>query len=523
MTTITPYRSDLRAGRDGFAQLLRAEWTKFRTVRGWMIGMTAAALVTILLGVLFAAGSHSSCSKGPIEVACPVTPVGPGGEAVDDRFYFVHKSLTGDGSITARVNTMTGQIRKPDVTPGVRNVISGVVPWAKAGVLIKESTKQGSAYAALMVTGSHGVRMQHNFTEDVAGRPGGVSKESPRWLRLTRSGDTLTGYESADGTNWTKVGTARLAGLPSTVRVGLFATSPGDLTVGQAAIGGVTAAARFTEVTAVMDQVDLQGAVSGGPWSHDDVGVVSDVDGTPHHPGGVVESGGTFTVTGVGDMAPGTEGMAIERTLTGALSGLIVVIVMAVMFITAEYRRGLIRTTLIAAPGRGRMLAAKATVIAMVTFVTGLIAAAVTVEVGTRMLRANGNPLLPVSPLTELRVVVGTAAFLAVAAVFALALGVVFRRSVAAVVTAIVLIVLPYVLATTSVLPLSGAQWLLRLTPAAGFAIQQSVPEYAHVLGYYAPQMGYYPLAPWAGLAVTCGYAALALGLAAFLLSRRDA
>ena len=36
MTTgaLTTYRSDMRAGRDGFGQLLRAEWTKFRTVRG---------------------------------------------------------------------------------------------------------------------------------------------------------------------------------------------------------------------------------------------------------------------------------------------------------------------------------------------------------------------------------------------------------------------------------------------------------------------------------------------------------
>jgi len=35
MTMLAPYRSELRTGRDGFAQLLRAEWTKFRTVRGW--------------------------------------------------------------------------------------------------------------------------------------------------------------------------------------------------------------------------------------------------------------------------------------------------------------------------------------------------------------------------------------------------------------------------------------------------------------------------------------------------------
>ena len=37
----------LPAGRDGFAQLLRAEWTKFRTVRGWVIGMIVALLVIV--------------------------------------------------------------------------------------------------------------------------------------------------------------------------------------------------------------------------------------------------------------------------------------------------------------------------------------------------------------------------------------------------------------------------------------------------------------------------------------------
>ena len=31
----------VRAERDGFGQLLHAEWTKFRTVRGWVIGMIA--------------------------------------------------------------------------------------------------------------------------------------------------------------------------------------------------------------------------------------------------------------------------------------------------------------------------------------------------------------------------------------------------------------------------------------------------------------------------------------------------
>ncbi|MCW2880617.1 MAG: hypothetical protein JWQ95_4717 [Sphaerisporangium sp.] len=522
MTTTLPYHSGLRAGRDGFARLLRAEWTKFRTVRGWVIGMAAAALVIVLLGLLTASGSHASCSVGSVEVACAAVPVGPGGEAVEDQFYFMHQPLAGDGSITVRVTSLTGVITYPP--PNHNEIVPGVVPWAKAGLIIKDSTRQGSAYAAMMVTGSHGVRMQHNFTEDTAGRPGGVSAASPRWLRLTRSGDMLTGYESADGTQWTKVGTAHLAGLPATVQVGLFVTSPGDLTVKQADLGGSIEQVRFTQATAVFDHVDLQGNAPGGAWGRDAVGVTGTTDWERYHrPNGVQESGGTFTVAGTGDIAPRMDGQTIERTLTGVLTGLILVIVVVVMFITAEYRRGLIRTTLLASPRRGRMLAAKALVTGTVTFIAGLAAAMVTVTFGKQILRSNGNYILPVTPLTELRVVVGVAALFAVTAVLALALGAVFRRSVAAVITAIVVIVVPHVLATASVLPEGAAQWLLRLTPAAGFAIQQSIPGYAHVIGHYVPQAGYYPLAPWAGLAVLCGYTALALCLAIFQLRRRDA
>jgi hypothetical protein len=200
--TITPDRSGLWAGGDGFAQLLRAEWTKFRTVRGWVIAMVVAALVTVLLGLVFAAGVRTSCGGGPNGNACPAVPVGPDGEAVTDKFYLVHQPLTGNGSITARVTSLTGLITYPP--PNHDKIVPGVVPWAKAGVIVKQSARQGSAYAAVMVTGGHGVRMQHNYTHDTAGRLGGASAMSARWLRLTRTGDTITGYESTDGTSWTR-------------------------------------------------------------------------------------------------------------------------------------------------------------------------------------------------------------------------------------------------------------------------------------------------------------------------------
>ncbi|MFC4588451.1 DUF1349 domain-containing protein [Sphaerisporangium corydalis] len=523
MTVTAPYRPDPPAGRDGFVPVLRAEWTKFRTVRGWVAGVVVAAMVTVLFGILVASGVH--CASGPfpgrpVELPCSA-PLGPGGEAVDDRFFFVHRPLDGDGSVTARLTSLTGITTFPP--PDHHPVVPRVVPWAKAGVIIKAGTERGSAYTAMMITGSHGARMQSGFTSDVAGPPGGVSAASPRWVRLTRSGGTITGYESADGTRWTEVGTARLAGP---ARAGLFVASPCDLSVYQGTFGGVGAACRFTQATAVFDQVTVRGAPPGG-WGRTRVGDTGQRTDWElyHRPAGVQESAGTFTVTGSGDMAPlrAGEHVTVEWALAGVPIGLVVIAVVAVGFISAEYRRGLIRTTLLATPRRGRTLAAKAVVAGTVTFAAGLAATGVAIPIGTRILRAGGAVVLPVGALTEVRVAVGTAALMAVVAVLALGLGALLRRGGAAVAVVIATVVLPEVLAKASILPDGMARWLLRVTPAAGFAIRQSVPEYPQVIGYYAPVLGYYPLAPWAGFAVLCGYAALVLGLATARLRRRDA
>ncbi|MEO3873920.1 hypothetical protein ABGB18_34345 [Nonomuraea sp. B12E4] len=498
-------------------ELLRAEWTKFRTVRGWVLTVVAAALVTMVPGLLFAAGSHSSCSEGPIEVPCPAPLLGPDGETVEDRFSFAHRELTGDGALTVRLTSMTGVITYPP--PDHDKIVAGLVPWAKAGIMVKDGTRPGSSYAAVLLTGGHGVRMQYDFAHDTAGRPGGVSPRSPRWLRLTRSGDRLTGYESPDGRHWTEVGTARLS-LPDTVRIGMFAASPGDLTVKQSETGGSIGQVRFTQTTAVFDQVSLQGA-----WAATEVG---DSPGQTdweryHRANGLVRSGGTFTVTGTGDIAPSEDGPTVQDTLPGVPFGLVVVVVAAVLPIAAEYRRGLIRTTLLACPRRGRALAAKAAVIGVVAFAAGLAAAAVTAPIGMSLLRANGFVLPPTPLLTEVRVIAGVGMVFALAAVLALALGALFRRATGAVVTAVALVVLPYMLAVFSPVPDDVSRWLLRLTPAAGLAIQQSVPAYPQVLSHYVPGTGYYPLPPWAGLAVTAGYAALALALAIRSVRRRDA
>jgi ABC-type transport system involved in multi-copper enzyme maturation permease subunit len=502
---VEPYRSGQQAGRDGFPQLLRAEWTKFRTVRGWAAGMAAATLMMVLFAVLAGISSNQH--------GRPAVPTGPGGEPVTDSFYFVHRPLAGNGSITVSVSALRAS--SPQGQPAT-------VPWAKAGLIIKASTRQGSPYAAIMVTSSHGVRMQYDYVHDTAGIPGPVSAASPRWLRLDRSGDTVTGYDSADGTHWVKVGTVQVAGLGPAVQCGLFVASPDS-------VQGIDTDTSVS--TAVFGNLGTQGSWPGGNWAGGQVGAGSPGSGghLAFDPGTFTESGGTFTVTGTGDIAPAVRGSlggagVIGDILFGAFPALITVIVVGTRFITAEYRDDMIRVTLAASPRRDRVLAAKAIVLGAVTFAAGLAGAVVAVPLGERLARDSGVYLFPVTFATQLRVETGTAALLAAASIQALAVGTMFRRSAGAVTAVIAAIVVPYLLvAQIPFTPASVTDWLTRVTPTAAFAVQQTLVPYPQVTSTYTPYNGYYPLAPWAGLAVLAGYAVLALAVAAVLLRRRDA
>jgi ABC-type transport system involved in multi-copper enzyme maturation permease subunit len=82
-------------------------------------------------------------------------------------------------------------------------------------------------------------------------------------------------------------------------------------------------------------------------------------------------------------------------------------------------------------------------------------------------------------------------------------------------------IVAPWMLST--LLSQGAARWLLSVTPAAGFAIQQAYPRYLQTSIDYTTDRAYGPLVPWAGFAVLCAWTLAALALALFLLRRRDA
>ena len=520
-----------RRGSD-FADALRAEWTKFRTVRGWIFGLMLAASFLVLFAYLTANGQNSGvCVPGSgaagsqqrCEAGHPYVPVGPDGEAVADSYYLVGQPLSGNGTISARVTSLTGITSNAptNAAPSLTRTRPGSAAWSKAGVIVTASTRQGSPYAAMMTTPGHGVRFQYDYTHDAAGLSGPVSAGSPRWLRLRRTGDTLTGYDSTDGTHWYEIGATTLGRLPRTVDVGLFVSSP------------VTAGDLATMATARFDRVTLDRSTVAGDWQGQGIG-----EGGPTSfydvlgKGGYHRVGNAFVVSGSGDIAAAVtaSGDTAASILTQALiAALIVTVVVAAMFIASEYRRGLIRTTLAAMPGRRQMLAAKALVIGVVGFIVGAVAAAISIPLGDHVAAAKGNYIFPMSGTTEARVIIGTGAILALTAVAVVATGVLLRKTAGTVVASIAVFVLPAVLVVPYVSGSSTGSsppmplWLLRLSPAAGFSILESLARSSQVSYRYTLSNGYVPLAPGTGLAVLAAWALVLLVLAARLLNRRDA
>ena len=131
-----------------------------------------------------------------------------------DGFHFASTSITGDGEIRARVTGMTN-----------------TASWAKAGVMIREDLAPGSRHGTVYVTPyetRNGFEMlkrttTNGSTTDIAGPANNPPPDN--WVRLVRSGNTITGFASANGSTWTQVHAASYASLPATLYLGLCVTS----------------------------------------------------------------------------------------------------------------------------------------------------------------------------------------------------------------------------------------------------------------------------------------------------------
>lgn len=174
-----------------------------------------------------------------------------------DAFHYAYQQLAGDGTMVARVAT-----------------IAGTQAWTKMGVMIRDTIDPGAAYAFMLVSLGKGVAFQRRTAAGAAAtNTSGGPGTAPRWVKLRRSGNSITAAVSMDGATWTDVGRDTFT-MASTVLIGL------------AAHGHATTAL----ATGTFDHVTLTN------------GTISDIVVTAPAPGTTLrQSSATFRWTGTGD------------------------------------------------------------------------------------------------------------------------------------------------------------------------------------------------------------------------------
>jgi len=502
----------------GFGGLLRAEWVKLRSVNRWVITLFGVAVLTIGFSFLGANASDTDVNDKPNFV------VGPHNDPVADGFSYAHQPVTGDVTLTVKVGSLVPQEEPSERhNPGGGSTMTKLddpSPWnaASAGIMIKDGTTSGSSYAAVFVSSRNGVRLQSDFQTDIAGS----ASAAPQWLRLARTGNVVSAYQSADGTSWEKIGEVTPAHLPATAEIGFYVSSSPTLYISRGG-GSSSVGAHLTRATATFSDIALTGATAAA-WQ---TGAVRqpEVEAPPTKEGAPAitefsESGGTYTVTGAGRIGPQDPGDdPVEGSLLGVIAGIMALVAVGVLYATSEYRRGMIRTTLAAEPRRGRVLAAKALVLGGISYGLALVSVLTAYLVARPALRKHGfaPPAFPDESITDpavIRVMLLSAAFMALLAVFAMAVGVVLRHSAGAITLTIVLVILPIIVG--SILPGTLPRLLMYTTLAGGMATQRTKPPTLTLAEPWSL------IGPWAGIGVVAAYTTVALSLAWWSLRRRD-
>jgi len=160
-----------------------------------------------------------------------------------DEFHYAFKTLSGAGSIVARVES-----------------VENTNAWAKAGVMIRQTLDPESAHGMMVVTPASGISFQRRPSA------GGTSLDdttadisAPYWVKIERDlAGNITASSSANGSTWQRQGSPEPIQMGSNVYIGLAVTSHDT---------ALTCQAVFTNVT-------ITGS-AGPQWANQDVGISS--------------------------------------------------------------------------------------------------------------------------------------------------------------------------------------------------------------------------------------------------------
>jgi ABC-2 type transport system permease protein len=210
--------------------------------------------------------------------------------------------------------------------------------------------------------------------------------------------------------------------------------------------------------------------------------------------------------------------ITIASTQFGYNFGLVVVMVMAALAITTEYRFSTIRATFQAIPNRNAVLVAKTSVVAAFAGVIGLVAAFGSVAI-SKLIQPSAN--LAINTAFEWRTVAGVAVVYAVAAVIAVSVGSMVRHSAGAI--SILLIYTQLVEGLVSLIPKVGddIQKWMPFNNAHQFLTGN--PDVTSRPVEEGPGMSNSPLSPGWALAYFAGIALVFLITALFMANKRDA
>ncbi len=154
-----------------------------------------------------------------------------------DGFQFVHRIWRGDGEIVARV---VSQVNTD--------------PWAKAGLMMRETLRGDSRHVTLAKTPANGlVFLQRNQTGATTSQQTTDPTEGARWLKLVRRGNRFISFGSSDGLNWQWINTQSLD-LPTEVYVGIVVNSHDNSALGTALFDHVQVRQLSTEPAARLTQ-----------------------------------------------------------------------------------------------------------------------------------------------------------------------------------------------------------------------------------------------------------------------------
>jgi hypothetical protein len=175
-----------------------------------------------------------------------------------DEFHYVYRTLSGNGQVVTKVLSQ-----------------QATDPWAKTGLMMRESTNKASRHAMIVVTpGGSWQFMARSATGGGRYETNGGGVSLPYWVKLLRTNDTVRGYTSTNGSAWVERASQTFTNLSTTLMIGMPVCSHVDGTLGTAELSGSTVGDTDLDHDWMPDwwEEDCFGGSTNGQASADDDG-----------------------------------------------------------------------------------------------------------------------------------------------------------------------------------------------------------------------------------------------------------